>query len=397
MSQRLISRSPDLQRLRNEGYDVEVRGGHLLLKDVPYVTPERKVRRGVLVSKLRVAGDVADRPDDHTVYFAGETPCHADGTPLVQIINSSGRQDLDRGLAVDHYFSSKPPSGRYEDFHDKMTTYATILASPAARIEAGATPMTFPVVEETDEDAVFNYIDTASSRAGIMVVSRKLELGKVAIIGLGGTGAYVLDHVAKTPVRQIHIYDGDRFSQHNAFRAPGAPSKEDLQEKPQKVSYLQRVYSRMHRGIVAHDCFVDESNVGELRDMAFVFLCLDKGGPKRLIVEKLEEYGVPFVDVGMGLYVAKEALHGVLRVTTSTPSAREHVRTRNRIAFTNGDGNDEYSTNIQVADLNALNAALAVVKWKKLFGFYGDLEREHFCTYTLDGNIVANEDSACRA
>jgi hypothetical protein len=227
-----------------------------------------------------------------------------------------------------------------------------------------------------------------------MMVSRKLEIANVAIIGVGGTGAYVLDQVAKTPVRQIHIYDGDRFSQHNAFRAPGAPSKENLAEKPQKVSYLHGVYSRMHRGIVAHDCFVDDSNVGELRKMAFVFLCLDKGGPKRLIVEKLEEYGVPFVDVGMGLYVAKEALHGVLRVTTSTPTTHEHVRALNRITFTNGDGHDEYSTNIQVADLNALNAVLAVIKWKKLFGFYGDLEHEHFCTYTLDGNALANEDQA---
>ena len=38
MSQQLISRSPDLKRLRDEGYAVETVGGHLLLNDVPYVT-----------------------------------------------------------------------------------------------------------------------------------------------------------------------------------------------------------------------------------------------------------------------------------------------------------------------------------------------------------------------
>ena len=42
--------------------------------------------------------------------------------------------------------------------------------------------------------------------------------------------------------------------------------------------------------------------------------------------------------------------------------------------------------------LNALNAALAVVRWKKLFGFYVDLEREHHCTYTVDGNAMTNEE-----
>ncbi len=37
MSRQLISRSPDLQRLEDEGYDLEIRSGYLLVKDVPYV------------------------------------------------------------------------------------------------------------------------------------------------------------------------------------------------------------------------------------------------------------------------------------------------------------------------------------------------------------------------
>ena len=53
-----------------------------------------------------------------------------------------------------------------------------------------------------------------------------------------------------------------------------------------------------------------------------------------------------------------------------------------------------YASNIQVADLNMLNAALAVIKWKKLRGFYRDLEGEHHCTYTTDGNMLLNGDLA---
>jgi hypothetical protein len=37
MSRRLIVRNPDLLRLQNDGYDLLVRGGYLLIKDVPYV------------------------------------------------------------------------------------------------------------------------------------------------------------------------------------------------------------------------------------------------------------------------------------------------------------------------------------------------------------------------
>jgi hypothetical protein len=32
----------------------------------------------------------------------------------------------------------------------------------------------------------------------------------------------VLDFTAKTHVKEIHLFDGDTFFQHNAFRAPGA-------------------------------------------------------------------------------------------------------------------------------------------------------------------------------
>ena len=79
------------------------------------------------------------------------------------------------------------------------------------------------------------------------------------------------------------------------------------------------------------------------------------------------------------------SLGGILRVTASTPEKRDHVHAR-RISFAGGGANDIYSSNIQVADLNALNAVLAVIKWKKIRGFYRDLEREHHCTYTTDGN-----------
>ena len=61
----------------------------------------------------------------------------------------------------------------------------------------------------------------------------------VAIIGLGGTGGYILDFVAKTPVKQIRLFDPDVFLSHNAFRAPGAPMLEELRDAPKKVDYLK--------------------------------------------------------------------------------------------------------------------------------------------------------------
>ena len=56
MSQQLISRSSDLRKLRDEGYDVEIRSGYLLIKDVPYVNAKKEVKFGILVSELTLAG-----------------------------------------------------------------------------------------------------------------------------------------------------------------------------------------------------------------------------------------------------------------------------------------------------------------------------------------------------
>ncbi|HKW35454.1 MAG TPA: ThiF family adenylyltransferase [Candidatus Acidoferrum sp.] len=392
MSQRPISRSPDLKKLRDEGYDLEVRSGCLLVKDLPYVTSRKEVKRGILVIKLVLADDETGRPDTHVAYFSGEHPCNEDGAEIAKIKHGSGQLSLAEGVIVHHSFSAKPkPNDCYPDYYEQVTTYVAIISGPAWRIDSTATAKTFPLVEpENEDDEPFNYIDTASSRAEIVAVTKKLALKSVAILGLGGTGSYVLDLVAKTPVRQIHLYDGDIFLQHNAFRSPSAPSGDELRAKQPKVTYFKNLYGKMHRGIVDHPVYVDASSAEELRGMDFVFICMDKGGPKKAIVEKLEELNIPFTDAGMGVQLNDNALGGIVRVTTSTAKMREHFRSR--VSFEDAPGDDDYNRNIQIADLNALNAALAVIKWKKLCGFYRDLKAEHHSQFSIDTNLLLNED-----
>lgn len=394
MSLRLINRSPDLKKLRDEGYDIEIRCGHLLVKSVPYVNSKKEIKTGTLVSTLNLANDVTVVPDTHAVYFEGEYPCDKDGVRIARIENQSQRKNLGKDLDVDHTFSARPTNAPYQDYYAKMTTYVAILSGPAQAIDPNVKVMTFPLITANEDESVFNYIDSASSRAEINVVSAKLELDRIAIIGLGGTGAYVLDFTAKTHVKEIHLFDGDTFLQHNAFRSPGAASGDELEKKPPKTEYFRQMYSKMRRGIFSHPVYMDAANVEQLRGMNFVFLCFDAGKEKELVVGALEKFEIPFVDVGMGVYLTGDSLGGIVKTTTSTPKQRDHVRGKNRISFSAGDGNNEYDRNIQIADLNALNAALAVIKWKKLFGFYHDFENEHHCTYTIDGNKLVNEDQA---
>lgn len=390
MSHQLIARNPDLQRLRNDGFHVVVRLGYLLIRDVPYVTASKEIRRGVLISRLELVNDVTQTPRDHVAYWTGEHPCHRDGKPISAFYNSSPPQDLGDGIRADHTFSAK---ASYRDYHHKMTAYIARIAGEARLIDPEVRAETFPLYLPDDEASVFRYEDTASSRVHIGAMNQKLAGQRIGIVGLGGTGSYVLDLVAKTHVKEIHLFDGDVFLQHNAFRAPGAASGEQIALTSLKVVYWSGIYSAIRHGVIAHGSHLDEDNLEDLAGLDFVFLCMDPGPAKAAIVDRLESMNASFIDVGLGILPYEgNRLGGLLRVTTSTPANRATARARISAKEEANEPND-YSTNIQVAELNALNAALAVIRWKKIFGFYHDSSADHDCLYMIAANEMAN--TAC--
>lgn len=388
MSPQPISRSSDLLLLAREGYAVEIRQGYLLVHDVPYVNSAAQIALGTLVSDLRMANDVTQVPDNHVAYFIGEHPCHANGELMSQI-QHGGRHELGEGLAANWSFSSKPAVG-YPDYYSKMTTYVGIISGPARQLDPRASACTFRKPVE-DESSVFRYLDTSTARAQIGHIAERGNVERVAIVGLGGTGAYVLDFLSRTETREVHLFDADRYWQHNAFRAPGATTPEELAGAPPKVELLARRYGAMRTGIVPHPRHVTEDTVSELQGMACVFLCVDDGPTRRLVLEELVDSAAVVIDVGMGLFVQNEEIAGLLRVTSSTPERRDHAGHR---VPTGESGKDAvYGHNIQLIELNALNAALAVIKWKKLRGVYADFEGELNSVYVLDGNVVLNDET----
>lgn len=394
MSRRLISRNADLSRLQDDGYEVSIVGGYLLIDHVPYVNSDAKVGFGTLVSDLALAGDETQVPGNHVAYFIGEVPCDASGAPLSKlIITGQPPITVEDGRVAEHWFSSKPiPPAVYEDYHEKMTTYVAALSGHAEAIDPSATARTHKVVE-AEADDVFVYQDTASSRAGIAALSQKLRIGPVAIIGLGGTGSYILDFLAKTPIAEIHLFDADLFLQHNAFRAPGAATLEQLRAQPRKVEHLAGTYIAMRHGIIAHPVEMTGETLALLDGMQFVFIAIDNGPAKAPIIDHLELRGTPFIDVGMGLYLTDIGIGGIVRSTLSTDRPGGRADARGRISTGTG-GTGEYGTNIQIAELNALNAAIAVVQFKKHFKFYDDADVAHFAGYTIDTNTIINEDTA---
>jgi hypothetical protein len=84
---------------------------------------------------------------------------------------------------------------------------------------------------------------------------------------------------------------------------------------------------------------------------------------------------------------------GIVRVTASTPDTR--ALAERHISFADNDAAaNEYATNIQIAELNALNAALAVIQWKKLCGIYRDTCQAVYTGYAIAPGEIANEGDA---
>lgn len=395
MSHRLIAHSKDLLTLRNDGYHLLVRNGYLLIKDVPYVGADCAVHRdGVLISQLQTTvengREVTAKPTTHVAYWTGEHPCHANGDKIRSFENNSAPQDLGAGVRADFTFSAKAD---YRDYVHKMLAYLGWIVGEARKIDPQATAQTYPVyATDEEDDDVFHYIDTASSRVHISADNEKLEAQRIAIVGVGGTGSYVLDLVAKTRVAEIRIFDGDSFDPHNAFRAPGAWSLNELEQKKSKVDNLADIYGKLRRkGLVKHNEALGPENLQLLEGVTFVFLCLDTGKPKRAIVEWLTARGIPFIDVGMGIVRAPTGLQGLVQVVTATATKHDHVD--RRMSFgPDEEAENEYATNIQIAELNSLNAALAVIRWKRLIGFYRDAGKEHFSSYQIATGELCNED-----
>jgi hypothetical protein len=392
MSEKLIGRSPDLKRLRDEGYEIEVRHGFLVVHSVPYANAQKEVALGKVVTDLTLNNEKTETPADHQVWFAGDHPCNRDGTIISQIKHTTATTTLCDGLVVQHRFSCKPQGG-YADYHAKITRYIDIIQSQAKAIDPNVDARTFKPIAASEDDSVFLYTDSASSRAGIANVTKKTAAGKIGIIGLGGSGAYVLDFIAKTHAREIHLFDGDDFLQHNAFRAPGAAALQTLEKKLKKVEYFAQVYSQMRRGIVTHPDYITDENVDRLAGFDFIFICVDKPAVRKLLSEYLTKARIPFVDTGMELELLEEeqCLIGVCRVTLSTAEKFDHFP--RHVSLENGAVEDDlYATNIQVADLNALCAVMAVIRWKKFCGFYQDLYGEHQSAYAINAHQLTRDE-----
>lgn len=369
MFHQLLSHNDDLRRLVDKGHAVAIDSGYLVVRDIPYLDAERRLLWGAFVAKLEFIDKLAVRQDDHQIWFAGSVPHGLDGKPIPNL--GGGPTSLPLGEAsqdvvVQRRFSNKPKdTGKFVDFFEKVESYLTIISGPAMELRS-ADPYTFRV-NETMPDSIFKVHDTLTSRAEITDLSAKFKNDVVAVIGLGGTGAYVVEFLVRTPVKEIRGFDLDVFHVHNVFRSPGRLDESELGMA--KADVYQTRYDNFRHGLKFERKFIDASSTAELEGVTFAFVCVDKGSSRSQIFDLLIAKKIPFIDVGMGLDRKRGPINGMIRTTYYSAENAEAVRSKG-LAEMSDLPDDIYRNNIQIGEINALNACLAVIRFKQLRGFY---------------------------
>ena len=227
----------------------------------------------------------------------------------------------------------------------------------------------------------FKIPNTFEARAAVGPVQDRIRNQRIAIIGVGGTGSYVLDLMAKTPVAEIHLLDGDRIDWHNFMRAPGAPTSEEIdsqrsREPSPKVDYFHAKYVSLRHGVHVHGVRVEDpgafAEFMSAHPVDFAFVCIDqdkdKESPRQdAVYAALSEAGVPFVDSGVSISLAGDQISGA--VTTSAYSDGS-LSWKERIPNAKVDGDVPGYRNVQLPEVNALAASLAVMEWRRRTGQY---------------------------
>lgn len=372
--QELANLNPFVQDLDEQGYQLDFIHGYFVIYGLPYLDKAGCLKYGDWISPVDLTeGGALDPPSNHQAWFRGERPYGQGGREL-SIGTREHRLEVTPDFVANLSFSFKLlENGQmrtYRSFEEKVQTYLDAITAPAMAAYPEATPLRGIEVKAATQNSPLRFPDTSSANYNLNDISSLLRTKKVAIVGLGGTGSYILDLLARTHLERIALFDDDKVHVHTIFRMPGFIHR--AIGKP-KVEALAGQYGNWHSGIEPVNERITQDNVERLLEFDFVFVSVDDGPARRLIVNWLSSKSVPFIDCGMGLNRSVVGLNGTVRITGVDRTAYD--RTIDTAYLPTGNTKeDEYRRQGQIAELNALNAALAVIRFKQHFGIYDRLD-----------------------
>jgi hypothetical protein len=381
--QELASHNPFVKDLDDQGYYVDFIGGYFVIFGLPYLDKDRSLNYGDWISPVDLTEEgIIGPPTKHQAWFKGDKPHNQTGGELSIGIREN-KIEVTQDFAANFSFSLKllDENGRmrpYVSFEEKVHTYLDAITAPAMAAYTEATPLRNIQIKAAAQGSPLRYPDTSSANYNINDISSLLRGKKIAIVGLGGTGSYILDLLARTHLERIALFDNDKVHLHTIFRMPGFIHRAIGKAK---VEALAQQYGQWHSGIDPIRERITQENIGRLQEFDFVFVAVDDGPARHLIVDWLSSKAIPFIDCGMGLNRSVIGLNGTVRITGVDRSVYERTVNTAYLPISNTK-EDEYRRQAQIAELNALNAAFAVIRFKQHFKLFDRIDEAAW--YTLE-------------
>ncbi len=294
------------------------------------------------------------------------------GLPDGRLYDRSGKELTNGVIGRVHsslVLSIKLKGREYEDAWEALNNYVTqiyarFLGGFASRGEAVPRPYTFDVLGDQLLEAV--------EWRGLVAQER------VAIVGLGGVGAWIADFVVKADPQEVHGWDYDCIEPKNILRMPGGLDPNVWIGRP-KADWFQETYSLIHTNVHGHNVKVLPENVQEvIEKTTFAFVAVDHADDRMMVCDTLANAGIPFVVVGLSPVRKDKRVKVSMRIVTAHVGVSSW---REAIPQVGQAGQDDYGS-LDLPDVYSMAAGWAMQSWRKMRGQFWQEQREECLHYS---------------
>lgn len=163
--------------------------------------------------------------------------------------------------------------------------------------------LVFPGLPAMDESAERFSRQSFLGRGGQTAIAR----ARVGIVGLGGGGSHIAQHLAHLGTRHIRLLDADVVEDSNLNRLVGATAADAATATP-KVEVMRRIMKALTPDAevhIHHGRWQERPDL--LRGCDIVFGCVDTFAERRELEIACRRYLIPYIDIGMDVHKVGDA------------------------------------------------------------------------------------------
>lgn len=145
---------------------------------------------------------------------------------------------------------------------------------------------------------------------------------RVGVVGLGGTGSQVVQHLAHLGIRDFVLVEDDRVEESNLPRLVGA-TWIDARLRRRKTAVSARVIRRLapRARIAKTGPLRSPRALAELQRVDLIVGCVDNDGARLVLAELAAAHHLPYLDIGVGIENDEDALAIGGRIAFYLPGA----------------------------------------------------------------------------